>query len=151
MARINFIDVLSELVELSTEIMREIRHQLFYYNASVYKNDLAYNIKRKVENLRLVIYLMGQEELREYFLDHDAMLENGCFQAAPGECAFHARTNLLIIGLDAAVKDFDATLKSKYRARFDTTEFSQLLKRHRRDLLAICKNGSRHKAFFQMI
>ena len=136
MTRVNYLDVLNEMVELSTEIIREIRHQLFYYNASVYKNDLAYNIKRKVENLRLVIHLSGQDELREFFFDHDAMVENGYFQAAPGECAFAARTNILITGLDAALKEFDAALKSKFRNRIDTTELSKQLRRHRRDDIA---------------
>lgn len=151
MARVNYLDVLNEMVELSSEIIREIRHHLFYYNASVYKNDLAYNIKRRVDNLRLVIELTGQDDLCEFFRDHDAMIENGYFQAAPGECAFAARTNLLVTGLDGALKDFDLALKSKYRHRIDTSKLSHELRRKRRDLISICKNGSRHKAFFQMI
>ncbi|MDA9951085.1 hypothetical protein N9D31_00795 [Oligoflexaceae bacterium] len=151
MARVNYHDVLHEMIELSTEVMREIRHQLFYYNASVYKNDLAYNIKRKVENLRLVIELSGQDELIEFFRDHDAMLNSGHFQEAPGECAFAARTTILVSGLDAAIKEFDALLKSKNRVRVDTRDLSKKLYRHRRDLIAICKHGSRHRAFFQSI
>lgn len=151
MGRVNHLDVLSELVELSTEIIREIRHHLFYYNASVYKNDLASNIKRKVSNLRLVIEMSAQEDLVECFRDHDAMLENGPMQTAPGECAFAARTSRLVMSLEPALKDIDALLKSKYRAKIDVREMSRRISKRRRDLVNVCKHGSRHRAFFQML
>ena len=51
MSRLRHLDILVELIELCHERMSEVRQQLIYYRASVYKQETSTQIAGKVEQL----------------------------------------------------------------------------------------------------
>ena len=49
MSRYDRRDIMMELIELSRDLKTEIMQQLNYYRASVYKNETAAVVERKIE------------------------------------------------------------------------------------------------------
>jgi len=142
-------DIYLELVELCGEFAGEIRQQLSYYRASVYKQETAINLRSKIDQLRLLADLFGDETVSEPLHDYDAMAALGASVCAPGECSFSWRVSVLVNSLEknlvqahsrAAIHDAVLTLAQ---------DFAQTVRRRRRELLALCRHGSRTWALFQ--
>jgi len=148
MARYNQADIVIELIELARDVVAELRQQLVYYRASVYKDETANQVRGKVEQLRMVSELIGNDVLHEAFRDHDAMKAAGGMNTAPGECSFYIRTMNLITNLESPLAGFAQNGQS---ADADAQAFALNLKKHQHTLLALCRYGSRQWSFFQAI
>jgi hypothetical protein len=149
MSRYDRRDIMMELIELSRDIKAEIMQQLNYYRASVYKNETAVIVERKIEQLQLVAELIGDDELQDAFRDYEAMKRGGLMMAAPGECLLSLRTTNLMGATDRIF----AELINRHPANNpqDTLQFSRNIQKHRRLLLSLCRQGSRQWSFFSTL
>jgi hypothetical protein len=149
MSRYDRRDIMMELIELSRDIKAEIMQQLNYYRASVYKSETAAMVEGKIEQLQLVADLMGDDELQDAFRDYEAMKRGGLTMATPGECLLSLRTMNLLQATDRIYAD----LINRHPAPSpqDTLQFSRNIQRHRRELLSLCRQGSRQWAFFSTL
>ncbi len=146
MPRLRHADILIELSELCHEIMNDIRQQLVYYRASVYKDETSRMIKQKIDQLRLVVGLFCDDILKEPFRDHDAMAEAGVMNYIPGECSFSTRVTCLLAALQEPLSEFSRPSVT----RFDENQkFTLNVQKYRTELLSICRHGSRQWTFFR--
>lgn len=141
MARFRYSDLVLELAELSKDIKDDLQQRLRYYRASAYKMDAAKRINERVDQLRAIFDILGEEELAEAMADHDAIMEHGAQMLAAGECSVTARIGVLIAGMEPAL----ISLVRKYghsqsQVRLETL---QALHRHRSTLMTVCREGSR--------
>lgn len=150
MSRFGHTDILLELVDLCREIAGEIEQQLTYYRASVYKNETATIVKKKVEHLRLVTQLIGHDMLTEVFSDHDAVAAAGALHYVPGECSFSARTTCLTQSMMQQL-DCLAQAATNTHANGAPTALAHNVQKHRSQLLSLCRHGSRQWSFFQTV
>jgi hypothetical protein len=152
MSRYRHSDILTELIELSLDICGGIRMQLNYYRATVYKQDLAGTINRKVEALRTVSILSGEELLKEPLRDYDVMLENAHLHYNPGECSYTVRcTQLMSSTLEACEELRDQMEFEQQKYRLTNREFSKNIQRNRRKLMSIARKGTRQHIFFSSL
>ena len=148
MAKAKNRDILLELTDLMGELLCDIKQEVTYLKASVYKDESAGKIRTKISQLEKIISLIGEESLSEPLLDFAAEAEKGGQAYSQGECPFTKRTLRLIQALELAIRPL--------KRRYMTTQFfpeneRQListLQKRRRDILAACKQGSNHWKFF---
>ena len=145
MSRWGSTDIVIELVELCREISSGIKQQLPYYRASVYKHETAAQINTKIDHLRTVVALLGDENLLDHFLDYTATVANGNTVIAPGECFFSSRVSVLIQTLE---NNLDTVIS---RAKEPPPALSRNVKSQRRELMAMCRHGSRQWDFFKTL
>jgi hypothetical protein len=150
MNRLNQLDVVIELGELCRDLVSEIRYQLNYYRASVYKSETAKHISYRVEKLRLVAKLMMDDTLLDAFQDHDAERELGPQACVSGECSFSSRTTRLLATIEKHAEILIDQANHR-QLKYVSKDFGRNLLWYRRELLALCKQGSRQWAFFQGI
>jgi hypothetical protein len=152
MSRLRHVDILVEMSDLCHELMTEISQQLAYYRASVYKDEAAGVIQKKVEQLRLVTSLFGDEMLMEPVRDYEAMAKTGAMNYIPGECSLSKRVGALTTSLEAQLSRLSQELSSRGTAlQLNDKDFARGLQKHRQQLLALCRYGSRQWAFFQAL
>jgi hypothetical protein len=149
MSRYDRRDIVMELIELSRDVKAEIMQQLNYYRASVYKSETAAVVERKIEQLQLLADLIGDDELQDAFRDYEAMKKGGLQMATPGECLLSLRTMNLMTATDRIFAD----LINRHPANTlqDTQQFSRNIQKHRRQLLSLCRQGSRQWSFFSTL
>lgn len=151
MSRFRHTDVIVELTELCHERMDEIRQQLSYYRASVYKDEPAANVETIIGQLRLVADILQDDQLKEAFKDFDAVARRGIENYIPGECSFSRRVTMLLTSLDEHLHRIHVAHFQNQSDKVFAQEFAKNLRKHRSDLLRICRHGTRHWAFFQAI
>lgn len=151
MSRFRHTDVIVELTELCHERMDEIRQQLSYYRASVYKDEAAGHIDGIIGQLRLIAGILADDQLKETFKDFDAVARRGIENYIPGECSFSRRVTMLLASMDEHLRRIHLAHFSNQSDKNFAMEFAKNLRKHRTDLLAICRQGTRHWAFFQAI
>jgi hypothetical protein len=141
MISMRYSDLVLELVELCRDIRSDLTSTLAYYRASAYKRELADKIKVKVDHLRAVFQILGDDELSDAMADYDALLEGVGNIAQANDCAVTARLNVLFAGMDPAltalVRRFS---QSQSIVRPETVN---IMRRHRQTLMGVCKEGSR--------
>ena len=154
MSRLRYGDILVEMIELCHERMTEVRQQLVYYRASVYKGETLAHMAERVEQLRVVAGLFGDAML-DAFVDFDAMSKVGAMQLAPGECSFSTRVTCLLQNLDASLTRIGRELQAREAAPTNdpTGEagLAEAVRKNRDALLAICRQGTRTYTFFQNV
>lgn len=141
-------DILIELVELCREQMTQVRQQLTYYRASVYKTEMAATINGDIGQLQLVGKLLADDALLESFSDYEAMAKDQQF--VPGECSFSRRVSLLLGSIDSHLARLGRELPSRPLAG-DEDAFAEAVRSRRGELLALCRFGSRQWAFFEAL
>jgi hypothetical protein len=148
MARLSHADIIHEMIELCREIMGDIRQQLTYYRASVYKDETAKQIRDRLEQLRVVSRVLSDDVLLEAFSDHDAVKDANSIHFLPGECSFSSRTTVLLETLE---NQFDSLSQGQNLPEVLTSagSLAKNLQKHRNQLLSFCRYGSRHWSFFQ--
>jgi hypothetical protein len=149
MSRYDRRDIMMELIELSRDIKTEIVQQLNYYRASVYKNETAAIVERKIEQLQLVADLIGDDELQDAFRDYEAMKRGGLTMAPPGECLLSLRTMNLLAATDRIFADL--INRHPVNNPQETLQFSRNIQKHRHRLLSLCRQGSRQWSFFSTL
>jgi hypothetical protein len=149
MSRYDRRDIVMELIELSRDVKAEIMQQLNYYRASVYKSETAAVVEGKIEQLQLVAELIGDDELSDAFRDYEAMKIGGLEIAPPGECLLSLRTMNLMTATDRIFADF--INRHPADTPQDALQFSRNIQEHRRQLLSLCRQGSRQWVFFSTL
>jgi hypothetical protein len=149
MGRLNQSDIMIELVDLAGELTSEVRQQLLYYRASVYKDETARQIRDSIERLRTISDLIGADILAEAFEDHDEMLARGAQEYVPGECSFSKRTVHLLGQLDIAFAELSQGLKAGFETIRVAPDFQNRFLAFKGEIVSMCRYGSRHWSFFQ--
>jgi hypothetical protein len=143
MARIKHSELSSELAELCREIAADLRQRMGYYRASAYKADAAKQINSRVDQLRAIFQVLGDDALMESMADHDAILDQGAQLLAAGECTLTVRIGILLSQMEPAlVALVRRSNQSQSLLKEDTIK---ILQRHRNTLMAICPEGSRSR------
>lgn len=150
MARFGHVDIISELVELCLETMGEIRQQLSYYRASVYKQETGSLIDERIQLLTTVAALINDDLVNECFRDFKAIEIDGNSNLPSGECSFSSRVCRLITSLDAQLSNV-VDRASLQHGQINPMELAKNVQNHRRELLGLCRQGSRQWSFFQTI
>lgn len=140
--------VATELIELFRDVANEIRLQLEYYRASVYKNESADIIRTKIAQLKIIGQVLCSAALIECFLDYEATVINGNQRVSPGECLFSSRISALLSTLTQIISEFESKPAHQNIVDVSPKEFAKLVQRHRRQLLSMCRQGSDHWSFF---
>ena len=151
MSRLRLADILCELVELGQERVQEVRQQLVYYRASVYKQETANLIDGRIDSLRLLSDLTSDDTLAESFRDYDAMRAEGAMAAAPGECSFSKRVTVLLAEVGDRLLEMHAECTTRSATPEGEATFADNVRKYRHQLLALCRHGSRHWTFFQSL
>ncbi len=151
MSRYRQTDVVVELIELCQDRMDEIRQQLSYYRASVYKDEAASHIDGLIVQLRLIGGILNDDLLKEAFKDFDAVARRGIQNYIPGECSFSQRVTMLLASMGEHLRRIHVANFSNHGDKTYALEFAKNLRKHRTELLQICRQGTRHWAFFQAI
>ena len=149
MSRLRHLDILVELIELCHERMSEVRQQLIYYRASVYKAETSKLIAGKVEQLRLVASFFADLMIHEAFTDYETMSPEGGMNLAPGECPFSLRVTTLLQSLEHRMVRMGQESLSQNVEPETEAALASAVKAHRSQLLSLCREGSRQWAFFQ--
>lgn len=149
MARQRPTDIVVELVELAHDLMQDMRQQLSYYRASVYKGETAAVIAAKVEKLRVITLVVGDDALQEALRDYDAMTANGAMHCAPGECSLSHRLTTLLNTLEDQLSEVMARAQSRMYENESAQGLAQMVSSYRQEIISACRQGSRQWAFFQ--
>lgn len=154
MSGLRHTDILIELVELCHERLTEVRQQLVYFRASVYKNETAAQITATIAQLRLLCGLFGDDLLSEVFCDDEAMAQAtevpGQGNYVPGECAFSCRIARLLASLNAHFERIGRLVASKTLTT-SAESLTESIRQNRQALLAICAHGTRRWEMFDTV
>ncbi len=151
MPRFSHTDLVSELVELCNTLLSDVRQQLDFYRFSVYKHETAALISGKVQQLRLIVELLGDDLAMEPFRDHDAVVDATNGNNALGECSFSGRTSRLMTALTACLSDMPTRVQAQHRAHEQERTFMNSVQARRCELSQMCPHGSRQWSFFQSV
>lgn len=151
MSRLRHLDIFVELIELCHERMNEVRQQLVYYRASVYKTETSSQIHGKIEQLRLVAALFNDLLVHEAFHDYETMAVAGVMNLAPGECSFSTRVTCLLASLDQYMIRLGHEVLSRTVEPETEAALAAAVREKRNVLLALCRHGSRQWTFFQSL
>ncbi len=151
MARFKRVDVLFELIELSNEVVGSISQQLGYYRASVYKDEAATQIWRKIEQLQMIAELFQDDMMLDAFEDFEAELSNGGNSGSPGECLFSTRIKRLLTRFEAQIHELKLHLSQSDVGLESEAALERSIQCHRHEILSLCEYGSRQWSFFYTI
>lgn len=151
MSRLRHLDIFVELIELCHERMNEVRQQLVYYRASVYKHETSGQIHAKIEHMRLIAGFFGDLMVQESFHDYETMSGPGVMTLPPGECSFSTRVTALLASLEHHLIRLGHDALARNIEPETEAALQDAIRAHRTELLALCRHGSRQWAFFQSL
>lgn len=164
MSRLRYGDFMVEIADLATDILDDIRQQTSYYRASVYKSEAISIIHRRVDHLAFVSRILKDEALAECVTDYRAAESHS--RPAPnagnhddepfqsGDCLVTMRVMRLLFDASKVVESMRAEARthgSEGTNSNQTRRISTTITRHRRDLLAMSRQGSRSWSFLQSL
>lgn len=138
MSRISHADILVELVDFCQEVCSNIKQQLNYYNASVYKHETANNIKKKIDHLQRIMTQMNDDLLMEPFKDYEATILNGNVATVPGECLFSTRVYTLVNNIEKIMDELSQTINNQGQLAHKTN-ISNNIQKNKRHIQALCR------------
>lgn len=150
MSKFRHTDILLEMIELCQERMTELRQQLGYYRASVYKAEMSGQIASNIERLRMVAEIFGDVMVQEAFKDYEAMASMGIAGYIPGECSLSQRVTSLLASLETQLARLQFAIASR-ALPLSQEDLQSAVEKKRDQLLALCRHGSRQWAFFQSL
>lgn len=165
MSRLRFGDVIFEIADLASDVLDEIRQQTTYYRASVYKNEALGLIKRRVDHLAFISRILKEDSLAECVNDYRAS-ENHSHSFPTGTadqddqqphqvsdvCAVTMRVMRLLLDAERVLEEIRISARARATEGNDAGHSRQIvttITRHRRDLLAMSRHGSRSWSFLQ--
>jgi hypothetical protein len=151
MSRLRLTDILCELVDLSHDRVTEIRQQLVYYRASVYKDETASYITVRIDQMRVLAELLADDPMLEAFKDYDAMATAGIMHFVPGECSFSTRVARLLAEVTPRLERMHQQIVTRGAEPEIESQFAATVRKHRTQLLALCREGTRQWAFFEAL
>jgi len=149
MTRFRQLDILVELVELCKERTTDIRQQLVYYRASVYKHEMASTITTRLSDLRLLSNMLSDDLVMEPFRDFDMRAMNAEATCAPGECSFSHRVAILLSELEHQLHQMAQGLPGRTLDPEKEPTLDALVRKNQAQLVALCRHGSRQRRFFE--
>lgn len=144
------LDIMMELLELGRDVIDEIKHQLTYYRASVYKHETAQQIGDRVNQLHTVAEIISDDLILDLFRDFEATAGNGNLKAVPGECVFSTRITTLTQGLLEQFTLFESNMRNTTNDN-QNKELTRVLEKNKHKLLGMCRHGTRQWAFFHSL
>ncbi len=140
MGRLQASDTIFELIEVCNEITGEIRQQLVYFKASVYKDEIAKVIEEKILSLRILSRLIVGKNLNDLFYDYDAKLSQSLV-SSPGECQLSVRVLCLLGNVENELKRANKRFLEK-GWDYSNEEFIEYFSSYRQQILNCCIPGS---------
>ncbi len=162
MSRMRYGDVIVEMSDLASEILDDIRQQMAYYKASAYKTEAIAIIQRRVDNLAFISRILKDESLAECVSDYRAAEqyarrpreagddEDGAQPGIPGECSVSVRVMRLLFDASEVIESLRASARESSGSP-ESRQIITTITRHRRDLLAMSRHGSRSWTFLQSL
>lgn len=144
------LDMLVEMLDLCQQLISELRHQLSYFKASVYKHEAQESLNSKIQILGILVGIIGDEvakELWDDFCSDD--LSANC--SPPGECSFSLKLGILLGGLDDALKGFYHQINLKASALESQEKIVESIRINKGKILTVCRSGSKQYSIFQEI
>lgn len=138
------LDMVLELFDLAKEIIDDLKYQLTYYRASVYKHETAQVIEQRILHLRTITSLLGDDGLAEPFRDYDAtfaMDGNGLHD----DCVLSLRVTQLLQGL------LDHMTVLQQEPLKITRDVSRSIFKQRHKILKMCREGTPRWDFFRTL
>ena len=151
MARFDHRDIIMELVELAGELMDDVRQQVAYHRVSAYKTETAASVSRAIIRLRLVAEMTGDEAVADAFSDYDALCDNPEPSPVQDDCSFSHRVNHLMVSLGRAMEDLGVRVSSRDLPVEKLQDLPAMVIKRRREIVAVCRAGSRQQLFFQAV
>jgi hypothetical protein len=164
MSHLRYGDFMVEIADLATDILDDIRQQTAYYRASVYKSEAISTILRRVDHLAFVSRILKDDALAECVTDYRAAENHS--RPAPNaathddeplqssECLVTMRVMRLLFDAGRVIESMRAEARahgSEGTNSSQTHRISTTITRHRRDLMAMSRQGSRAWSFLQSL
>ncbi len=116
-------NIAQEFLEVITDFVADLKQQLSYYRASVYKAEAVHLIEGRINDIYPIMQLVNVEEFLDTLADYQALKDaamRGDFSGmvlSPGDCSVSFRVSKLISQLDLLIKqtqqDFSTQLMSR--------------------------------------
>ncbi len=154
MSRLRYGDFMVEIADLATDILDDIRQQTSYYRASVYKSEAISIIHRRVDHLAFVSRILKDDALAECVTDYRAAENHARPSPNADECMVTLRVMRLLFDATKVVESMRAEARahgSEGTNSGQTQRIFTMVTRHRRDLLAMSRQGSRSWSFLQSL
>ncbi len=134
-------EVMAELSDLVLELIEEVKTVLVYHRASIYKQETTTKISKYIDSIKSVVVVMDDDTVSEVFADFEAISENCGQNLSPGECKQSWQVSRLVSDLVPAVGEYRKRIQRKMGPI--ANEQLQALMENRRNLLSVCRKGSR--------
>jgi hypothetical protein len=149
------LDILVELIDLCQDIIADLRQKLSFYRASVYKIENHNQIRASVEDLAVVLKILGDKDLSQFWSSfHSHFKETppeGEQRLPPGESHFSFQLGIFLCGIDQALSDYYHQITTKTDHGTEWLEMLDMIRFNRQTLLALCKNNSKQYHFLQSL
>ncbi len=152
MTKDRYMDVVSELVEACVEYTFDIKQQLRFYGASVYKHEIVYVVNRKITNIRTILEFLKDKKtldcVKRYSANQIVDGNQKISSSASGsfELKVEALVKEIIYGLDEFVEEVNSNPRF-----FAGRDFRRELRYQRKKLSSACRRGSRTRQMIQSI
>jgi hypothetical protein len=140
--RFSYRDLLIELIDSCFDYVREVRSQLNFYKASVYKEEIARNIKKKTGSLRVLCCEFNSSDLEDFFDEFDSLAKLGGNAKSVVSSSLPERTVRLLQQVEPQLKEIKHGLTTA-RTNKDAPHVVRNLRRKKRILMSACRRGSR--------
>ena len=145
------LDILVEILELCQHLIAELRHQLLYFKASVYKNEAQALLDEKLGVLGILIEILGDENSSDLWTAFSSKEPLFSAHTPPGECSFSIKLALLLGGLDEALQKFYSQINLKAEALASPEKITESLRLNKRKILTLCSEQDRKYAIIEGI
>lgn len=134
-------DVVSEVLDLCRDLISQLRGQLEYYRASVYKDEMLAQIDKRISELGFLLELLPFEESQEVWADYVAVCRHAAQFSSPGFCSYTQRVTQFLDQVEKAITAI-------YQHGMETEWDEQALKKNKNRLASLCLYGSQKWQFF---
>ncbi len=149
------LDILVELIDLCQDIIADLRQKLCFYRASVYKNENHNQIRASIEDLAMVLKILGDKDLMGFWATFHSNFQDpppdGVQHLPPGESHFSFQLGIFLCGIDQALNDYYHQITAKTDQGTEWLEMLDMIRFNRQSLLALCKNNSKQYQIFQSL
>lgn len=150
MSNLQYIDAHLELTDLARELLIEIRGELRYYRASVYKDESSIKINDKLNEVHFLLTILNDEMSLEAYYDYEATKERAHLDYIPGECPFSARVTNFVTNLDLALDEIQGRL-AKSSNEPESQHIITGLRKHKKQILKMCQKTRKQWPIIQKI
>lgn len=139
----NRIEFVHELIDLAAEQLDQLRKEIHFYRASIYKNEMSQKINERVAGLNLIFSLLSEEKSKEHFENYQDEIQFG--RQSPSEDYFSSATLRLA---SCCQNDLELIKNKTLRKDFESQDFTRKVRSARKSLARLCSDDSSSKSFF---